>query len=85
MNNYNIYRDTTDIYTPAGPNPYIHGRYTDSSNDRDMRITSISYLDTPGSAVTYTYSAKINSKNGFTVGSYTSMGLSNVTVMEVAG
>ena len=82
--NLKIFRDSTDIYTPAGSNPYVHGRYTSDAADRDMRMTSISYLDTPGSAGTYTYSAKVSSKNGFTVGSYPAMGQSNVTLMEVA-
>ena len=84
--NLNIFRGSTDIYMPANTsNPYTHGRYTTDANDREMKVVSISYLDTPGSAGAHTYSAKINSKNGFVVGSYPSMGYSNMTLMEVAG
>jgi len=52
-----------------------------------MTFVPLSYLDTPGSAGTYTYTVKISSKNGFGVGSSPTdqMGFSNITLMEITG
>ena len=85
--NLKIFRDSTEVHLPAGTNPYVHGRYTTDSSDRTMTFVPLSYLDTPGSAGTYTYTVKISSKNGFTVGSTPNdqMGFSNITLMEITG
>jgi len=85
--NLKIFRDSTEVHLPAGTNPYVHGSYVTDASSRTMTFVPLSYLDTPGSAGTYTYTVKISSKNGFGVGSTPTdqMGFSNITLMEITG
>ena len=85
--NLKIFRDSTEVHLPAGSNPYVHGKYSTDQSDRDMQFASLHYLDTPGSAGTFTYHTKISAKNGHSVGVHPTdqMGFSNITLMEIAG